>query len=275
MSPLDRHDAFLHTDHMRIKILLLLAACIGVISACSALQGTGPEPGSDEVGENPTSQGYVAPTLPPLNTKTPTATITPTLPPSPTPFTIIVEESPTSEATKIAGVPTPAFAFTNWERFEASRFGIGIDIPDTLQATVLGQNIIIASPSTAEVPVPLSIELNIDSANSFRLPDGINPADPRSVLEGVIKEVEATYDTVSMIRPVTNISVRNYPAAEAAARTTLGEGEAAENTIWYLAVIVYEETVVRVYASSPADTGGAYLAVAERITDSLEFLPEP
>ncbi len=273
--PLDRLVAFLHTDRMRTKIVILSIASLTFLSGCSAVQGLLPESAPVEAVASPTSSDYVAPTLPPLNTETPTASPEPTLAPSPTPFTIVSVETETPEATEPVGIPTPAFTFTNWERFEASRFGIGIDIPNTLSATVLGRDIVIASPSDAEVEVPLTVELRIDAANSFRLPDGINPADPRSILEGLLQELEGSYDTVTKIRPLTNISVRNYPAAEVAVRSALGAGNAADETIWYLAAIVNQETIVRVYASSPAETGGAYLAVAERITDSLEFLPEP
>lgn len=253
----------------------LLVLSIWALSACSVLSGAISEPSPVEIAASPTGVEYIAPTLPPVYTETPTATIEPTPQPSPTPFTVIVEESLTPEPLHTAGIPTPAFTFTNWERFEASRFGIGLDIPNSLQATVFGQNILIASPSDAEVSVPLNVELRVDPANSFRLPDGINPADPRSVLDGILREFEAEYDEVSMIRAVSNISVRSYPAAEAAARTSISEGDPVEDSVWYLAVIVHDETIVSVYASSPANTGGAYLAVAERITDSLEFLPEP
>jgi hypothetical protein len=275
MAPLDRHAAFLHTGPMRWNPLRTLCTLTFVLlSGCSVFQGMSPQPAPGVVTITPTTEGFIALTLPPEYTETPTATIAPTEPPTPTPFTIITVEDQTPEGTETAAIPTPAFTFTSFERFEASRFNIGIDIPNTMRATVLGQNIFIASPSNAEVPIPLTVEMRIDSVNSFRLPQGVNPADPRSVLDGVLKEIEATYDTVSMIRPVTGVGVRSYAAAEAAARTSLGEGDLAENTIWYLAVIVYEETVVRVYASSPADTGGVYLAIAERITDSLEFLSE-
>lgn len=257
------------------NIVPFIVASIFALSGCSALQTA--VSGDPPVGliSTPTDSDYVAPTLPPVHTETPTATITPTHPASPTPFTIVEDENQTPQSTETVIVPTPAFTFTNWERFEATRFDIAIDVPTILQATVLGRNITIASPADADVPVPLNVEIRIDTANSFQLPEGVNPADPRSVLDGMLNEFSATYDNVSMIRPVINISVRNYPAAEAAARTSLGEGETAEANVWYLAVIVYEETVVRVYASSPAETGVAHLAVAERITDSLEFLPEP
>lgn len=260
---------------MRLQIVLLSLATLLFLSGCSALQGLLPESAPVQAVASPTLSGYVAPTLPPANTETPTASPEPTSAPSPTPFTVVSVETETPEATGAAGIPTPAFTFTNWERFEASRLGIGIDVPNTLDATVLGRDIVIASPSSAEVPIPLDIELRVDAANSFRLPDGINPADPRSVLEGVMNEVETSYDSVTNIRPLTNINVRGKPAAEVALRSAIGAGDAADETLWYLAVIVDQETIVRVYASSPAETGGAYLAVAERITDSLEFLPEP
>jgi hypothetical protein len=272
---LDRHAAFLHTDSMSKITLVLSLISVWVLSGCSSIQNVLPGPAPIEVVASPTSADYVAPTLPPVSTETPTATTEPTAEPSPTPFTVVSVETETPEATTSVGVPTPAFAFTKWERFEASRFNLSINLPDALQATVLGQNIVIESPSSAEVPIQLSLELRVDSANSFRLPDGINPADPRSVLEGVLDEIEAGYDTLSMIRPVTNVNVQGKPAAEAAARTGLGAGDTAEETVWYLAVVVNQETIVRVYASAPADSGVAYLAVAERITDSLEFLSEP
>ena len=274
-APLDRHAAFLHTDPMPKTTLLLILISVWTLSGCSTIQRVVPDSAPVEVVSSPTSADYVAPTLPPISTETPTATTEPTSEPSPTPFTVVSAETETPEATTSVGVPTPAFAFTKWERFEASRFNLSMNIPDMLQATVLGQNIMIESPSSAEVPIPLSVEIRVDAANSFRLPDGINPADPRSVLEGVLDEIEANYDTLSMIRPVTNVNVQGKPAAEAAARTGLGAGDAAEETVWYLAVVVDQDTIVRVYASAPAESGVAYLAVAERITDSLEFLSEP
>jgi hypothetical protein len=260
---------------MRLKIAFLLAGTIWLIGGCSALQGRVSPSLPVEVVSSPTQSGYIAPTLPPVYTKTPTPTPLPTQPPSPTPFTIVTVESGTPGADETTSIPTPAFTFTNWEQYEADRFNFAIELPDTLQATVFGQNLVIASPSNAEVPIPLNIEMRVDADDSFRLPEGINPADPRSVLEGVLNEFETEYNRTTMVRPVANISVRGKPAAEAAARTTTGAGESTQETLWYLAVIVNEQNVVRVYASSPAETGGAYLAIAERITDSLEFLPEP
>jgi hypothetical protein len=260
---------------MRLKTALVFSAIFWSLSGCSALQGGLSQPVPVEVIASPTQSDYIAPTLPPVYTETPTPTPMPTQVPSPTPFTIVTVESGTPGDDETDGVPTPAFTFTNWERFETNRFDLAILIPDSLQATVLGQNIVIASPSSAEVPIPLNMEMRIDADNSFRLPDGVNPADPRSVLEGVLNEFETDYDEISMVRPIANIAVQGKSAAEAAARTTLGEGENAQQTLWYLAVIVNQQTVVRVYASSPAETGGTYLAIAERITDSLEFLPEP
>jgi hypothetical protein len=260
---------------MRMKTAFLILTVTLALSGCSALQGAVSNSAPGDVAVSPIASEFVAPTLPPAYTETPTATNEPTPEPSPTPFTVVTVEGETPEATEAGSVPTPAFAFTKWERFEANRLDLALTIPDALQATVLGRDIIIASPSNAEVPIPLSLELRVDSANSFRLPDGVNPADPRNVLEGVLKEIEATYSTITMIRSVAFIDVQGKPAAEAAAITSIGEGESAEETVWYLAVIVNQETVVRVYASAPADTGVAYLAVAERITDSLEFLTEP
>ncbi len=274
-NPLDPIVAFLHTDRMRMKSIFPIMIIGAILSACSQLQTTPAPSVPVEIVASPTPSDYVAPTLPPEYTQTPTAAPQPTSTPSPTPFTVVITESETPEVTSVAGIATPAFNFTNWERFEASRFGISVDIPDTLSAAVLGRDIVIASPSDAEIPIPLSIELRIDSPNSFRLPDGINPSDPRSVLEGVLEELESSYDTVTKLRPLTNINVSNSPAAEVAVRSAIGAGAAADETIWYLAAVINQETIVRIYASSPAETGGAYLAVAERITDSLEFIAEP
>lgn len=274
-APLDRDTAFLHTDSMRRKLSIALLIITLSLSGCSVLQGALSQPGSVDVASSPTSSEYVAPTLPPVNTATPTASPEPTAEPSPTPFTIVTVESGTPETTEDAAFPTPVFTFSRWERFEANRFNVALNVPDTLQATVFGQDIIIASPSSAEVPIPLDLELRFDQANSYRLPDGINPADPRSVLEAILNEIEAEYDTYTLIRPVSNVDVNGKAAAEAAVRTALGEGESIQETLRYLAVIVNQESIVRIYASAPADTGSAYLVIAERITDSLEFLSEP
>jgi hypothetical protein len=260
---------------MRKNIVFLILLTTWALSGCAVLQGASSQPGPADVAASPTSSDYVAPTLPPVYTKTPTASPEPTPEPSPTPFTIVAVESETPQVTQDTAIPTPVFTFSRWERFEANRFDLALNVPDTLQATVFGQNIVIASPSSAEVSIPLDLELRVDRANSFRLPDGINPDDPRSVLEAILNEIEAEYDSVTLIRPLSNTDVNGKPASEAAARTILGEGDSAQETLWYLAVIVNEGTVVRVYASAPAETGSAYLVIAERITDSLEFLPEP
>jgi hypothetical protein len=258
-----------------MKSIFPILTIVALLSGCAALQNLPPQSAPLEVVASPTSPDFVAPTLPPEYTQTPTASPEPTQTTTPTPFTVVLVDTETPEVSQTAAIPTPAFAFTNWEQFEATRLGIAIDVPDTLRAAVLGRDVQIASPSNAEAPIPLTVELRVDAANSFRLPDGINPADPRSVLEGVLGEIESSYDMVNQIRPLTNVSVGGSSAAEAAVRTTAGTGDSADETIWYLAAIVNQETVVRVYASSPAETGGTYLAVAERITDSLEFLPEP
>jgi hypothetical protein len=258
---------------MHKRIVFFILGSILTLSGCSVLQDALPQSAPVEVLATPTSSVYVAPTLPPVYTETPTATTEPTPEPSPTPFTIVTVESESTETTEDLTIPTPVFTFTTWERFEANRFNLALNVPDTLQATVFGQNIVISSPSNAEMPIPLDLELRVDQANSYRLPDGINPADPRSVLDGVLDEIEAEYDGLTFIRPVSNTDVQGKPAAEAAIRTTLGAGESLQESLWYFAVIVNQETVVRVYASAPVETGSAYLVVAERITDSVEFLP--
>lgn len=271
---LDRPHAFLHTDRMRAASIIPVVVSLWALCGCSVLSGSGSD-AALEGGENPPAQPIAAQTLPPVYTETPTPTSTATLAPTPTPFTVILEEELTPSATASISVPTPGFTFTGWELFEARPYNFSIEIPNTMRATNLGQNIIIASPSNAEVPLPLRVELRIDSRNSFRLPDGVNPADPRSVLDGVLSEIEAAHTSLTMIRAVTDIQINSKPAAEAAAKTTQGEGDLAEETVWYLAVVLHDEVVVRVYASSPAETGGAYLAIAERITDSLSTLTEP
>ncbi|MBE9479227.1 MAG: hypothetical protein IMY80_04610, partial [Chloroflexi bacterium] len=102
-----------------------------------------------------------------------------------------------------------------------------------------------------------------------------NPHDARSVVDGIINELEKTYTDVTLIRPITNANMNGYPGVDTAMRTQLTVGSGTEELIWYLAAVVHDETVVRIYAQTPASTGGASLGLAQHIIRTIEFLPEP
>jgi hypothetical protein len=123
--------------------------------------------------------------------------------------------------------------------------------------------------------IQLFVEVQVDNAASGYLPGDINPYDPRSVVDGILNEFETTYTDVTLIRPVANANMNGFPGADTAVRTQLTVGTGTEELIWYLAVVVHDETVVRMYAQSPASTGGASLGLAQHMIRTIEFLPEP
>jgi hypothetical protein len=94
-------------------------------------------------------------------------------------------------------------------------------------------------------------------------------------MDGILREFDKTYTEVTMIRNVTNMNVHGYPGSNTAVRTQLTDGSGTDELIWYLAAVVHEETIVRIYAQSPAITGGVYLSFAQHMMETIEFLPEP
>jgi len=243
---------------------------------CSALGLPGAQPAATPVPPTIEPQPtYVAPTLPPAYTPTPTPTRTPTPPPSPTRFAVITEEIPAEDVAEGGlAVVTPFFFLGGWRPFESERLGVLFDIPQILEAREVGRTIHIASPESAQDPIPLEVSIDVDPAGSFRLPEGINPGDPRTVVEAMLRELEETQTEVIRIRSLNDIIIQGQPAAEVAVRTRLIQEDLEENSIWYLACIIKQETVVRIQAHSPAETGGAYLPLAERMADSFQFMPE-
>ncbi len=255
------------------RVGILILTCSG----CSLFGGSTP---LDSNTENDHSQGadataYTAPTLPPVNTPTLAPTTTQTPPPSPSPFTVVILETPTPESDLSTSIPTPDFNFGGWERYETSYTRVAFDTPINMVVRDYGRLIRIGDPNFSEEGIQLFIELQVDQAKSAYLPADINPSDPRSVIDGILREFEKTYTVVTMIRPVTNVNMHGYPGSDTAVRTQLSVGLEIDELIWYLAAVVHEETIVRIYAQSPANTGGTYLAFAQHMIETIEFLPEP
>jgi len=247
------------------------------ISGCSVFGGSAP---LDSTPENDRPQvaeatAYTAPTLPPANTPTLAPTTTQTPPPTPSPFTVFIAETPTPESGPSTSIPTLDFNFEGWERYETTYTGIAFDTPVNIELRDYGRVIRIGDLDFSNDGIQLFIEVQVDNAASGYLPRDINPYDPRSVVDGILNEFEKTYTDVTLIRPVANANMNGYPGADTAVRTQLTVGSGTEELIWYLAAVVHDETVVRIYAQSPASTGGTSLGLAQQMIGTIEFLPEP
>lgn len=254
-----------------VGILLLTCSGCSVFGGSTALDAT-QETDRPQVAE---ATAYTAPTLPPVNTATLAPTTTQTPPPTPSPFTIFIVETPTSESGPSTSIPTLDFNFEGWERYKTTYTGIAFDTPVNMEIRDYGRVIRIGDPDFSDDGIQLFIEVQVDNAASGYLPGDVNPYDPRSVVDGILNEFEKTYTDVTLIRPITNTNMNGYPGADTAVRTQLTVGSGTEELIWYLAAVVHDETVVRIYAQTPASTGGASLGLAQHMIRTIEFIPEP
>jgi hypothetical protein len=256
----------------RILITTLILALL--LQSCSAVEGLLPmEPDSvDIVTTEPRKPEYVAPTLPPEYTSTPTVTRTPTSPPSPTPFQVVTIEATEEPEAKASPSATPVVFVGQWERYESTRLGAAIQVPPQLSVRDFGQSILIGNASLSENTIPLFMEIRFDQAGSYRLPEGIDATNPRNVLEAVVRELEETYTEVQLVRSIDDVTFNGINASEVAARVSLITSTAESNLNWYLAVAIQDKRVVRFYASSPASAGVTYMTVAERIADTFQMI---
>ncbi len=262
---------------MRKNIHCLVAFLILTCSGCSVFGGNTSQ---DSTAENDRPQvaeatAYTAPTLPPVNTATLAPTTTQTPPPTPSPFTVFIVETPTPESGPSTSIPTLDFNFEGWERYETTYTGIAFDTPINMEIRDYGRVIRIGDLDFSDDGIQLFIEVQVDNAASGYLPSDINPYAPLSVVDGILDEFEKSYTNVTLIRPVTNANMNGYPGADTAVRTQLTVGSGTEELIWYLAAVTHDETVVRIYAQSPANTGGASLGLAQHMIRTIEFLQEP
>jgi hypothetical protein len=262
---------------MRGKIHCLVAILILTCSGCSVFDGGTP---LDSTQENDHPQGteataYTAQTLPPANTPTLTPTKTQTPRPTPSPFTVFIVDTSTPEGGPPTFMPTSDFNLEGWERYETTYRRIAFDTPISMEIRDYGRFIRIGDPDFSDDGIRLYIEVQVDNTASSYLPSGVNPHDPRSVVDGILSEFAKSYTEVSLIRSVNNANMNGYPGADTAVRTQLAGGSGTEELIWYLAAVVHDDTVVRIYAQSPASTGGASLGLAQHIIGTIEFLPEP
>lgn len=262
---------------MRRVIIYLVGILILTCSGCSLFGGSTPLDSIAEIDRPQVAEAtaYTAPTLPPVNTPTLAPTMTQTPPPSPSPFTVVIVDTPTLESGPSTSIPTPDFNFGGWERYETSYTRIAFDTPINMVVRDYGRLIRIGDPNFSDEGIQLFIEFQVDQSTSAYLPAGINPSDPRSVIDGILREFEKNYTVVTMIRPVTNVNMHGYPGSDTAVRTQLSVGLEIDELIWYLAAVIHEETIVRIYAQSPASTGGTYLAFAQHMIETIEFLPKP
>ena len=254
-------------------VVVLILTCGG----CSVFGGSTPLDSTQETDRPQVAEAtaYTAPTLPPVNTATLAPTTTQTPPPTPSPFTIFIVETPTPENGPSTSIPTLDFNFEGWERYETSYTGIAFDTPINMEIRDYGRVIRIGDLDFSDNGIQLFIEVQVDNAASGYLSGDVNPHDPRSVVNGILDEFEKTYTDVSLIRPVANANMNGYPGEDTAVRTQVTVGSGTEELIWYLAAVVHDETVVRIYAQTPASTGGASLGLAQHMIRTIEFLPEP
>ena len=262
---------------MRNNYLYIFVIIAFLLGGCSVFGGSTPLASAPEAVPPQVAEAtaYTAPTLPPVNTPTLAPTSTQTPPPTPSPFTVVIVETPTPEGGPSTPIPTPDFNFGGWERYETNYTGIAFDTPINMVTRDYGRLITVGDPKFSDDGVQLFVEFQVDQAASNYLPDGINPSDPRSIIDGILREFDNTYTEVTMIRPVTNVNMHGYPGSNTAVRTQSIDGSGTYELIWYLAAVVHEETIVRIYAQSPASTGGVYLSFAQHMIETIEFLPEP
>ena len=243
-----------------------------MLSGCSVFGGSSPETNGPEVAG---TKAYTGQALPPVNTPTLTPTTTQTPPPTPTPFTVVIVETPTLESGLSTPIPTIDLDFGGWERYETTYTGIAFDTPINMVTSDYGRLIRVGDLNFSDDGIQLFVEFQVDLATSSYLPDGIYPWDPHSIIDGILREFEMTYTDVTMIRAVTNVNMHGYPGSYTAVRTELTDRSGTDKLIWYLAAVVNNETIVRIYAQSPASTEGVYLALAQHMIETIEFLPEP
>ncbi|MEJ2011494.1 MAG: hypothetical protein P8X64_04635 [Anaerolineales bacterium] len=254
------------------KCTLLAVAAMIAISSCSVIDGSGEIPQNTplEHSTEPHST-YAAPTLPPAYTSTPTITRTPRPSITPTPFTIVTI-APSQLADSVSPpAPTLPPAFGPWERIEDSFLNISVEIPPGMKAVRSGRSLLINAVD-GEAALTLMVELRVDPARASRFPQGVDPTNAVSVLDGMLRETESASTILNVIRPVTEVTLGGEPGASAALRTRVAEDEEAESTLRYLAAIVHNgETVVRVLSSAPESAGVTSLALAERVAESIQF----
>jgi hypothetical protein len=253
-------------------IIIFLAAL--TLQGCTVLGDLlPPEASSVEVVTTaPAELSYIAPTLPPEYTLTPTVTITPTSPPSPTPFQVVTLEITDEPDEDVTPTATTVQFVGQWELYESRRLGASIRVPTELSAYDYGQSIRVGDPDILSGNSLLFLEILFDQANSYRLPDGIDATNPRNVLEAVIRELEGDFTEFQLVRAIQDVDFNGIGASEVAARASLVTGTSEVNINWYLAVAIRDETVVRIYGSSPASAGVTFITIAERIADSFNFI---
>ena len=256
-----------------IRHLTILFLAAALLQGCAALGDMlSPEtPDLETAQSNPTEPVYIAPTLPPQYTLTPTVTKTPSPPPSPTPFQIVTVEATEDPDADITRTATPILFAGQWETYESRSFNVSIQVPPELRVNDYGLSIRIGDADILSGDSLLFVEILFDQANSYRLPDGIDATNPRNVLEAVIEELEGDFTELQLVRPIQDVDLNGIRASDAAARAVLISGDTESNINWYLAVAVRDETVVRFYGSSPASAGATMISVAERIADSFRF----
>lgn len=245
-----------------------------LLSGCSLLEGLGGSapPSVEIIPTSPPQPTYIAPTLPPEYTETPTPTKTATPLPTRTPFEVVTLPVMEPASTESTPSVTPALFVGQWAIYESTRLNASMRIPPQLEARDFGQSILIGDSNLGDSLFPLFMEVRFDQAGSYRLPEGIDATNPRNILEAVLRELEETYTEVQLVRSIEDVYFNGINASEVAARVRLVTATAESNLNWYLAVAVREETVVRFYASSPASAGVTYMTVAERIADSFTFI---
>lgn len=264
-------SAILSAMCQKIPIFLLAGIFLQSCSALGGLRSTDP-PVVEVATATPIEAAYSAPTFPPEYTLTPTVTKTPTSPPSPTPFQVVTVEATASPETSLTPVATPILFAGQWQLYESRRLGVSILVPPELDAFDYGQGIRVGDPDVLSGNSALFVEILLDQASSYRLPDNIDTTNPRNVLEAVIRELEQDYTELQLVRPIQDVAFDSINASEVAARALLVSGEEEITINWYLAVAIQDETVARFYGSSPASAGVTLISVAERIAESFAFI---
>ena len=246
-----------------------------VLNGCSTFGGAPPAstPVSN-LSQTSVETAYIAPTLPPANTATLAPTKTQTPPPTPTPFSIAVVETQTPESGPSTAIPTADLDFGGWERYETFT-GISFDTLINMDVQDYGRLIRIGDSNFRDDGIQLYVEFHIDHASSGYLPEGINASDPRSIIDGELREFKEDYTEIIMIRSVSNVIMNDYPGDDTALYTNSTDVPGTHEMTWYLAAVVHGDSVVRVYAQTPVNNAGTYLALAQRMIQTIEFPSEP
>lgn len=208
----------------------------------------------------------------PTNQGTPTRTGTP--PGTPAAFATIQAAWTAIAATRqVTG--TVDLLSTTWTRYDSEQLAFSVEYPEVLALNELGSSVTIASSvetfNELGQVVPLFVRIQVEAADSPRLPPGADPDDPLTMAEGMLAELDKQIAGLTVVEAVTATQFGGNPAATGIVES-LGEDEAPGSGVTYLLAAVSVNGRVALFSASvPSRQSGVYLPAARRMADSLVF----